>query len=193
MYPLAFTNPNGPPPRRVATNHNVRNEAVASTPNTATQLLVVESRVSDRWSVILCCGLDELDDALDCVRTQHTKQGIDEVCLMLEHTGTQGRQCRREILRFTPSASREPASPPIAQPPSASELRAQPDEQLFAYDAPRPSHTLTKTMLMAASALALLVLGGALSELLAVDITPAANAGTGELESLILSGSTFKP
>lgn len=64
------------------------------------QHLVVEARTDDRWRVLLCTTLDDLDSALDTARALRADNSIDEVCLTLETTGTQGREARREIIRL---------------------------------------------------------------------------------------------
>ena len=64
------------------------------------QHLVVESRTDDRWRVALCTTLDDLDTALDAAKSLRNERGIDEVCLTLETTGTNGREVRREIIRL---------------------------------------------------------------------------------------------
>lgn len=66
----------------------------------AQQHLVVETRTDDRWRVMMCTTLDQLDDALDLARSLRREPDIDEVCLTLETTGSHGREARREIIRF---------------------------------------------------------------------------------------------
>ena len=69
------------------------------TPSTQ-QHLVVETRTDDRWRVIMCTTLDELDQAMDMACALRADPEIDEVCLTLETTGSHGREVRREIIRF---------------------------------------------------------------------------------------------
>jgi len=66
----------------------------------AQQHLVVETRTDDRWRVVMCTTLDDLDQAMDMARALRADPDIDEVCLTLETTGSHGREARREIIRF---------------------------------------------------------------------------------------------
>ncbi|MEQ8667451.1 MAG: hypothetical protein RIC16_17155 [Rhodospirillales bacterium] len=79
------------------------------------QHLVVESRTDDRWRVELCTTLDDLDTALDTAKALRGDGNIDEVCLTLETTGTNGREVRREILRLGAAETAVPAQRTAAE------------------------------------------------------------------------------
>lgn len=109
MYPISFDNPNrrGVSGRQGAEDGKTLPQAhndTAPTTNDAesNSLLVVEWRCDDTWHVELCTDLTELGGAMDMARGLHGSPGVDEVCLTLEMSGAQGRESRREVLRFLP-------------------------------------------------------------------------------------------
>ncbi len=126
MYPISFDNPNGRARPQRAANRNIApgsgaTENVADgTPVTVfgdeDRLLVVECRTDDRWRVVLCTGLEDLDDALDTVRNLRRAEGTDEVSLTIEVSGHQGRESRREVVRFAKESAAETQSPAHTSP-----------------------------------------------------------------------------
>ena len=103
MYPVSFDNPNGRTRPQRAANRNTAQPigGTSEDPRISVfpeedRLLVVECRTDDRWRVVLCTGLEDLDDALDTVRTLQRAEGTDEVSLTIEVSGSQGRESRRE-------------------------------------------------------------------------------------------------
>lgn len=136
MYPISFDNPNTAPGRDkrkpsglpdggnpVAANRNIAEDAPeavgtdseAFVGGQANSLLVVECRRDDKWRVELCTDLSELDGALDMARAFRKMPDVDEVCLTLEVSGENGRESRREVLRFTPEMGKS-SQIPIQQP-----------------------------------------------------------------------------
>jgi len=121
MYPISFDNPNRPKPpsngQPIAANRNDASttDSRASLDGVFTEegapdrqpdsLLVVECRRDDKWRVELCTDLSELDGALDVARALRGSPDVDEVCLTLEVSGINGRESRREVLRFAPEAA----------------------------------------------------------------------------------------
>jgi len=143
MYPISFDNPNGKKDRPRAANRNVAEggafevaestlvspdpvsemnaedtlQSQESSVSDANSLLVVECRSDDKWRVVLCTDLSELDGALDTARALRCSPEVDEVCLTLEMSGSHGRESRREVLRFTPEMldARQPTRPATAE------------------------------------------------------------------------------
>lgn len=95
-------------------SENTEESQVSADP-AANSLLVVECRSDDKWRVVLCTDLSELDGALDTARALRGSPDVDEVCLTLEMSGSHGRESRREVLRFTPEML-ETAAVPVAAP-----------------------------------------------------------------------------
>ncbi|MBT3558018.1 MAG: hypothetical protein HOC63_15865 [Rhodospirillales bacterium] len=108
MYPVSFDNPNGRARPHRAANHQLGDASNGNTKDPRItvfaeedRLLVVECRTGDRWRVALCTKLEDLDDALDTVRSLQQAEGTDEVSLTIEVSGHQGRESRREVVRFS--------------------------------------------------------------------------------------------
>ena len=144
MYPISFDNPNQRKGHLRAANRNISNDQLVepkgdnperhgSDASAASSLLVVECRRDDKWRVELCTDLSELDAAMDMARALRSSPDNDEVCLTLEMSGTQGRESRREVLRFAPETS---ATHNLGQD-SANIAAPLPET-----DAVLPSHTL---------------------------------------------------
>ncbi len=86
---------------------NAQKPISENTPDYAgpSSLLVVECRRDDKWRVDLCTDLSELDSAMDMARALRSAADVDEVCLTLEVSGANGRESRREVLRFNSEIS----------------------------------------------------------------------------------------
>lgn len=128
---------------RMATNALDQDGFGTSYTPPAQQHLVVETRTDDRWRVMLCTTLDDLDQAMDMARALRADTEIDEVCLTLETTGSHGREARREIIRFGHDGAPEnfkvatgrreqPVAPPpqqVQQQPQVSQASYEPVQQ----------------------------------------------------------------
>lgn len=129
MYPISFDNPNGRSHPNKAANRNTLSSIHSATSDDADtgqiqdqaqedRLLVVECRTDDRWRVVLCTGLEDLDEALDTVRSLRRAEGTDEVSLTIEVSGQQGRESRREVVRFAKETCAEKTAPITSNIPS---------------------------------------------------------------------------